>query len=53
MYPYKEAEGDVTHAEGHVETELGELALRTGVMWPQATECQWPPETGRGKEDSS
>lgn len=26
------------------------LALKVGVMWPQAKECQWSPEVGRGKE---
>ena len=32
------------------ERDLKMLALKTGVMWAQAKECQQPPETGRGKE---
>ena len=35
--------------EVEAETGLKMLALKTSMTWPQAKECQQPPETGRGK----
>ena len=56
-YPYKRAvKGDLTYIQkrrqrkDEAERDLKMLALKTGVMWAQAKECQQPPETGRGKE---
>ena len=34
-----------TEGEAHVMTEAS-----TGVMPPQAKECLWPPEAGRGQD---
>ena len=32
------------------QNDLKMLALKTGMMWPQAKECQELPEAGRGQE---
>lgn len=52
MYPCKrEAEGHLTGRGGdEAARDLKMLAVRTGVAPSQATECQQPPETRRGKE---
>lgn len=34
-----------THREGHIKTEV-----KIRVIYPQAQECQWLPETGQDKE---
>lgn len=36
--------------EGRVERDLEMLALKTGVMWPQAKEGRQPPEAGRSQK---
>lgn len=52
----REAGGDFTgthwerQCEHRAERDLTMLALRAGVMWPQAKECQQPTEAGRERE---
>ena len=51
----READGHLTYMQRRqcdegAERDLKMLALKSAMMWPQATECQQPPEAGRVKE---
>ena len=38
------------HATGHGQKDNVMIDMKTEVMWPQAKECQKPPETGEDME---
>lgn len=45
----REMRGEIRHTEDQREKGYVMTEVETGIMWPQAEECQQPPEAGRGK----